>query len=244
MCALVVGEPIETYTFRFAPPETVHCTQTIATTTVHAIGDVPPIVTRSVSTTDIRMTRRANGYVMVARPVSSTATRNGEPFRDPTMVLDGLVFTTYITADGQIDSLTGYDALAQRLGVREEVLVQREITEWNGRIGEFVGATLAPGDSVRSAMAYPLPRGDTLVYDTWTIVRPAEPCSTAECLRIDTRYDATSQDGTRIAGHATRLIDPNTMLIYMEDAERTITMRIGPMSGTLTEERRYTFIYR
>lgn len=62
------------------------------------------------------------------------------------------------------------------------------------------------------------------------------------------RQPAASEPGARVSGTGSRLIDPQTMLIYDETLERTIRMNIdlpgqGEVPTTLTETRQYAFEY-
>jgi hypothetical protein len=159
-----------------------------------------------------------------------------------------------------------------------EALKQKAIVEWNGRIGDYLGKTISLGDSWESVAPITLPNGINLSYKIKTYFKTMEPCGNIKCLRIEQNYESdvkgiaektnevinsltkkveqnslqeelpVIKDQASIQGTVTRLIDPNTMLIYQEELERTMFMEMeiagtGRVPTKIVEKRIYDFEY-
>ncbi len=157
----------------------------------------------------------------------------------------------------------------------EAAMQARETAEWNGRIGFFVGLSPHIGQVISGDTPYTLPNGETIHYTVRTSFPRMEPCRGGSCVRIEIRYDSDtaaldklvpgdakdaaaagaaqsvipSFTGGSISGGASRLVDPQTMLIYEEHSQRTITMNVTLPGGATVpamqrETRQHSFTYR
>lgn len=157
--------------------------------------------------------------------------------------------------------------------INERVLVQRETAEWNARYAEFAGGKFRIGEVIDADAPQTLPTGETLRYTVRTSFPRWESCPAGRCVRIEQIYESdatalaqtaarltgqlmagTSQPApaapaaAQISGSLTRLIDPQTMLIYTEQVRRTLTMRVqlpdrGLVPMVQEESRTYTYTY-
>lgn len=153
--------------------------------------------------------------------------------------------------------------------LREETLKSKDITEWNDKIAHFAGSEVSIGESFQQAVPFALPNGMIVVCQMHTTIARLEACPPGKCVRIEIRYNSDAAESTslvansqttflpessfvsdtHILGSASRLIDPNTMLIYSEKMSRTIKMNteipgMGPIPTTVNESRSYTFEYQ
>jgi len=157
-----------------------------------------------------------------------------------------------------------------------EAMKAKDIAEWNGRISEFVGAEVKVGDSFVANTPYQLPNGSAISYVVRTRIAAIVPCGKKKCVRIEQTYDTQADNLAKLSGEVvsnisqtitpelqksnadnntatiqgtiTRVIDPKTMLIYEESANRTIVMRMdisgkGLVPVKTKESRKYEFIY-
>lgn len=157
--------------------------------------------------------------------------------------------------------------------INERVLVQREKAEWNARYAEFAGGKFRIGEVIDTEAPQALPTGETLRYAVRTSFPRWESCPAGHCVRVEQIYEsdasALAQLATRVTGQImaeaaqpapaatasarlsgslSRLIDPQTMLIYSEQVRRTLTMRVplpdqGLVPMVQEEVRTYTYSY-
>jgi len=157
----------------------------------------------------------------------------------------------------------------------EDALVAQATEEWNGRIGEFAGQTVMIGGRLTGKRPFKLPNGEEMEYEVSVSFPKREACGERSCVRVETFYDSDAakfaefsnkvvakaageagdsptpgvqSTAARLYGTSSRLIDPQTMLIYAETQERTIALSVNiPGQGTvpmkMTESREYTFDY-
>jgi hypothetical protein len=155
-----------------------------------------------------------------------------------------------------------------------KAMVEREKAEWNARIGSFVGMKAKAGDVWIGTDRFALPTGGEIVYYTATRIAERTERDGHNCVRILMAYDSDAaalegfagKVGAKIAeeagmtegkltvsdmklsGTADRLIDPDTMLIYSEVDERTISGSMdvpgqGKVATKTVEKREYRFDY-
>lgn len=147
--------------------------------------------------------------------------------------------------------------------VNEEVLVGQQRAEWNARYADYTGGKFTIGDVIDAEVPQPLPNGETITYTVRTSFPRWEPCPAGRCVRLEQVFESDAEALTkmatgvanrviaaasaaapplssgpksRVTGSLSRLIDPNTMLIYAERLERTITMQIVSSPGKKPEE--------
>jgi len=137
--------------------------------------------------------------------------------------------------------------------LNSEMLTARETTEWNGRIGDFIGATVALGETWSAEAPFQLPSGKEIPFHTKISFNQPIDCGSCHCMEVLTTYtsegsalaDLVSETLSNIdksaggsgsaaveftegiEGSSRRVIDPSTMRIYSERIERTMTMLVG-----------------
>lgn len=156
-------------------------------------------------------------------------------------------------------------------------LKQREFSEWGRRIGDFLNKEFSIGDVWEDEKPFILPNGVEMTYKVKTQFKEMVQHKDIKCVLIEQTYDSTGkgmsdlvsdvaesvikEDGnkkgvslegskvtTSIKGKVTRIIDPSTMNIYKEEAERTINMEMdipgaGKIPVKMIETRSYEYEY-
>ncbi|MBN2419941.1 MAG: hypothetical protein JXL81_11185 [Deltaproteobacteria bacterium] len=159
-----------------------------------------------------------------------------------------------------------------------DAIKQREEAEWNGRIGDYLNKEFSIGDVWEFETPYILPNGVKLTYRVKTRFKELVMHKNIKCVLIEQAYDSTgegisdlindvaqsvttaeednkkdmslneSRITSLIKGKVTRLVDPATMNIYKEDAERIIHMEMdmpeaGQIPVKIIETRSYEYEY-
>ncbi len=272
-------------TFRFAPPPGTRFIETLTTNTEKRFAGLGQQADHRVTRAAIAMRREGDGYALAETTLSVVFERDGKRVPDPIgELMVKLPFTYHFTRAGRITRIDGFAAVAARLKAQlpaevaerlaphlsEAALVAKETAEWNGRVGDFVGKSVAIGDSVRTQVPYTLPDGQAIQYAMVTRFAALVPGRAGRCVRIETRYDADAQaldrtlsglsagvakasgqdsigmgvSGSAISGSATRVLDPATMLIERETSVRTIRMTADvPGQGPVQVESREERVY-
>jgi hypothetical protein len=264
-----ISKELDTIYFSFAPGENISFTQKLTTIKEKDMGDKGKQLDESVSTTKITIIKTKSGWDVLAEPRSISMKRNGEEINNPIVsFLSSAVITYKLDSDGNILDVDGYEPFIEGISkqVTPEVFKQlkpilnieamksKEIAEWNGRIGDYVGAEAQIGDSFVADVPYQIPNGATINYSVQTKIAALVPCGDNKCVRIEQVYDSqadnlakmtgevvsnvteaavpeiikpSSESNTAIIkGNVTRVIDPKTMLVYEEESKRTIAMEI------------------
>jgi hypothetical protein len=254
-------------TFRLGPASGTSFTQVLFTQRDRSMKGVGKEEARAIGRTRYSVQKTDDGWTYTGRLLSSETTRDGKPFDDPYgLVLTDVSVNLDVADDGTVRRVRGYDGLTDRVRVLlsaeiaaklepfigPKALTERAITDWRGRIGDFVGLTVSIGDTRTERLSYEIPGGVELEYVVETTFAGWRACPAGQCLRIETRYDSAepTADGdvgpSRIAGSSTRLLDPSTMLIYSEEEERTVwaTLQIEGLGPTpLIEVATMTYSY-
>ncbi len=259
-------------TFRFAPPEGTHYVLDLKTTTIKELAGVGRQSSEMESRTDFTIGRTEAGYDVTARPLSVKLTRDGRVVSDPVLdALQEVVTVLRLDPSGQLLSVEGYDGLLDQLGDRfpqaviealtpalnSDALVSQEKAEWEGRIGAFLGRTVAIGEVLHGTTTVPVSGGRELECKVETRIAGRVPCGEASCVRIASAYrdstpdseDAEETDPVKVVGASERLIDPATMLIFSESLERTTEASrevhgLGRVQATTVERREYRYDYQ
>jgi hypothetical protein len=278
--------------FTFNPKNGTTFIQTLTTTREKDLGLFGTQVDESVSTTKITVKKTEGGWEIIAQPLTAVMKRNGQVVEHPIFkLLSKLVITYQLDQQGVLKEIIGYDevltnALFPPQVVKKvapllnaDALKQKAISEWNGRIGDYLGKTISLGDSWEAVAPITLPNGTNLNYKITTHFKTLEPCGNIKCLRIEQNYESDvkgiaektnevikslaegvepnslqeglpvmKDQGSSIQGTVIRLIDPNTMLIYQEELERTMFLEMelagtGPIPTKMIEKRIYHFEY-
>lgn len=263
------SEENETIKFSFAPGDKTSFIQKLSTSKEKDMGTKGTQLDEFIGTTRITISRTGAGWDVLAEPKGIHVTRNGKVVDNPIVnLLSSAVITYKLDPDGNIVDVEGYEAFIEGISkqlpaqvfkqlapvINVEAMKAKEIAEWNGRFGNYLGAEVAIGDSFVAKAPFQLPNGSTAEYNVKTIISAIEPCAETNCVRIDQIYDAEADDmaktsgevlnnlvkeivpggpksrsennSARISGNVQRLIDPKTMLIYREEVRRVIDMTI------------------
>jgi hypothetical protein len=230
---------------------------------------------------------------MIAQPMTAEMKRDGEIVNNPVVELLADITIIYkLDSQGAINEIVGYEKLPSMISAQvppqianqlsqllnPDTLKQKEVSEWNGRIGDFLGKTVSINETWEHDIPYTLPNGVNLNYSIRTLFASEEKCGKAQCLRIEQVYDSEAEGiaevvtgivesvaeaakpgssdnmpkieegDSSIKGEAVRLIDPATMLIYHEESQRTMEMKmempgVGQVPTKMIEKRVYEFDY-
>lgn len=215
------------------------------------------------------------GWIFSFLPESVVLKQDGKVTQNPFMEsLQKLPFEYVVNRQGELVKVNGFDkALALLSSVpvayqehmkallNEEVLIEKEKIEWQGRVGDFVGKSFSFKDSWKQALPITLPNGISLHYDLETSFAPSK--KQRGYVEITQSYEGqsgnisdkigdlggvTAQGPTYFSGRGVRVMDPKTMKLLSEDYKRTITMSmevpgLGARDVKMIETRTYTFSY-
>lgn len=271
--------------FRFAPPDGLECDQYYKSRVIKDLGVAAPRrADATESVTHLKFEKVAQGYRVTATTQSGQMTRDGNAVDDPiTKVLIGREIVMDIGSDGVLLEVHGYDEFLKDLmatlppdaqkalagTLNAEVLRNREIAEWNGRIAAFVGKTVNEGDVWESEDEFTLPTGPvrftSLTEFSRIDVRAGRPMVTinfayaadgdAARKMMETVRQGLSGLGAEVPsilseptihGGGERIIDASTMTIEREKLNRVISAPFDMPDGsravmTRTEDKEYVF---
>lgn len=267
--SISMSKEYETIKFSFSPGENISFLQRLTIIKEKDMGDKGRQLDESLSTVKITITKTESGWDVLAEPKSISMKRDGEEVNNPIVnLLSSAVITYKLDSDGNIIDVDGYEPFIEGISkqVTPEVFEQlapilnieamksKEIAEWNGRIGDYVGAEVQIGDSIVADVPYQIPNGTTINYSIQTNIAALVPCGENKCVRIEQRYDSEADNLAKMAGEVmsnvsdaiapekqksssdsntaiirgdvVRVLDPETMLVYEEESIRTIAMEI------------------
>ena len=254
-------------TFNFNPPDGLvyYQTQITRKTTIMGASEKRTDITESKSKIEVKKT--STGYLITVTPSSAKMTRNGVEVNNPILLLlQNLSIVYEVDEQGQLVSIKGFEKLREMMKasfppqvveqlsslLNEEALVNKETSEWNGRIGDFAGAQISVGDVFTGVSEFPLPGDESVTYYTVTKFEEIVPCGNRNCIKISFYYNSNPEtleeyvgdaiediarsagkaDGNfslskvEITGEGERLMDPATMLIYSELIKRNVRMEM------------------
>lgn len=266
----------ETIKFVFSPGEKISFIQKLSVKKEKDMGDEGKQLDESISTTKITITRTKDGWDVLAKPIDVSMTRNGKEVNDPiaTLLLSAVI-TYKLDTFGNILDVEGYERFIDRISkqlppdifqqlapvLNIDAIKTKEIAEWNGRIGDYIGAEVKIGDRFSAEVPFQLPNGSTINYNVNTSIAAMEPCAKSQCVRIEQVYDSQTDELAKlsgnvlsnvtkaiapeiekgkpesntstISGNVKRTIDPKTMLLYGEELTRVISMKMDvPGTGS------------
>lgn len=269
--------------FKFDPPDGINYTQIIKTTKISRVGAMEKRTDESTVEARVTIKRAESGYEIKSVPVSFEMTRNGEPVNDPiTNLIGNIEITCLLDSSGYMVDVRGIDKMMEDLMsiippeqqemisrmVNEEMLVNKEIVEWQGRIGDFIGLSAEVGDILVVEDEMQLPNGIAMPYTSKTKFAKIADYAGKKCVGIEFAYDTDASklsdfaanslyeiidrllshegelDSTEpsITGWGERLIDPETMLVYSETSGRVVEIAMDiPGMGkvrNITDEKR------
>lgn len=253
--------------FSFAPVDGISFKQKLYISRIKDLGPAGVQMDESESATRTEIKKTQTGWDVTVKTISMVMMRDGQKVDSPIVDLLSQVTVVYkLDSKGDIMDVTGYEKIAELINselpasmaaqlsalMNSEALKQKDVTEWNGRIGDFVGKAVSIGDVWSGLVPINLPNGKSLDYTVKTKFAAMEPCGTNQCLRIEQAYDSADEavvlvandvlekafesknqgvnpeelrpevGGASVKGRVVRLIDPTTMLIYRERVERIV----------------------
>lgn len=165
-----------TVTFDFNPPDSLRYTGTVVADRVVDRGDTV-VVDSTFMTSSHLLVKEGDFYLLHSVTESLKLTRNGHPFEDPlTDLYTGVTFTHRLDSTGTSLELTGFQTILDnaqatlpeetareiRSRMSPDLQSQREVAEWNGRVGRFYGKTMAVGDVIYDSTIISLSQGATV----------------------------------------------------------------------------------
>lgn len=268
---VVFSENTEGIVFTFAPKDGATYTEKLITTTEKQLGPAGTQLDESVITTRIKVKRTEDGWDMISQPVEAVMKRNGQRIDDPiAKILAELTVTYKLDCDGNLLDIEGLEKVTKAVSAKfppqiveqlsailnPDLLKQREASEWNGRIGDYLGKKVTLGEVWEYDVPFTLPNGTNLNYKIKTHFTGMVSCGDSSCIKIEQSYDSNPEgigeyayetvsnvaesvkegakevvpkindDNSSINGKIIRIIDPKTMLIYKEELERTMCMEM------------------
>jgi len=270
----------QSVTFRFGPPDGYKELQTTDSTIELYVDGQKRITDTNTSKTEIAYLKTDNGYKIINKLVGVDAKRNGNKVTSPVNdVLIGREVSFDLNSQGKIVEIEGYDTLLKEINkvvdpkmqamfskiLEPELLKKKTITEWDGRIGDFIGKNVKEGEKWVSTSEYKL-KNETLKYLITTVFTKVS----AESVRIDFSYTTDKNNVAKIikelnndmvkninisdfdsnssslTGSGYRILDPSTMLVKNEQISRSISAKVKTQDGVehntkRTETRDYKF---
>ena len=203
--------------FRFHPPDSITYLQNLKTTSHTDMGTLGKSDKQVETSTRVTITRKADGYKVLAVPLSANVTRDGKVVDDPIVsLLQNFAVEYNLDTAGQVISIGGYenveDILKQTLPAElvgslsavlsAEALSAKSIAEWNGRIGSYVGRKAVLGDAWTSVDSFSLPGGKNLKFYSVIKFPEQSKCGEKKCLKVDFRYNSDATSLFEFAGKA------------------------------------------
>jgi hypothetical protein len=293
LCLLIPGcSPDKEFKFTFNRNDGETYIQKLSISRERKTGSNDIQMDDTLSETRVTCKKIEDGWDIVSQPISRIIMKNGKEVKNPLLnLLSGFKITYRLDADGDIEDVLGYEKVEEAVkshypekvvegmspALDIDALKRREISEWNGRIGNYLNKEFSIGDVWEFETSYVLPNGVKLTYRVKTRFKELVQHKNKKCILIEQTYDSTGRGvgdlvndvaepasigedsrnsvslkagkaGSSIKGKVTRLIDPSTMNIYMEKAERTIIMEmdmpgVGKIPVKITETRSYDYVY-
>ena len=286
-CLLVFTAAAQEIRFRFDPPEDfpayISTFKSKQTTDMGALGKR---TVASEGRAQITVDKNTDGYSVTFAPLSFTMTENGQPVENPILAFVQNITVTYeLDVDGELVEISGLEGLFEEFiaslpaelppniaeMVNEEAFRNKTVQEWQGRIGQFVGADVEIGELWASVDEMPLPTGESMAFYSLTKFAEQVKFDDADCVRIQFSYntdadelkefmgelwenladmvgseDLPSVSDAKIVGEGERIIDPTTMLIYLETGRRTWKTTVdipgrGAVEMVRIDEREYGY---
>ena len=228
--------PNQQFTFQFNPPDGISYKAILKKTIIEDKGKAGGHVQVVTSKTRVNIHRTPSGFTLESVPVFTKVVRDGLEVHDVIVsLLQDFIISYDLDSMGRILAVHGHENLMGSMQARfspeagenlsavfnEQVFTEREVLEWNNRIGVLIGRSVAIGESWEGTEEYNLPTGGNAVLHTKTDVIGQTQCEKRNCLKLRITYNSKGSADIEVSGHGIRFIDPATMLIYSEFVERT-----------------------
>lgn len=269
--AIALAVPMEVeaekQVFQFRPAANTTYIQTLVTTRIKDMGQYGKVTEVVESKTKVVITPTEDGYSILATPISILIHQNGEEIENPlTPLLLDLPLTYEVDQEGQLYDIRGLETLYEKMKglfpddviemlepvMNKDALFNKEVADWMGRIGLFVGQEYEPGDIWTFRDIYNISPDTDITYYTAIKFGEEKKINNLDCVQIQFQYntdpeklgqfieavytnvaDAFGEEAldlqitdVTMAGQGERWMNPATMLVYREVDERTITMRL------------------
>jgi len=248
------------FTFQFNPPDGVLYKVKHKKTVVQDLGKLGGHVEVVTSKTKNSIRRSSFGFIVEAAPIWTNVVRDGLEVTDTLVsLLENFIISYDLDARGQVVAVHGYKDLMKKMAEKyspaelqnlaavfnEQTFIEREMIEWNNRVGPLLGRAVTIGENWEGTEEYNLPVGGKIILQTKTDVLALTQCGKSKCLKLRTSYHFKDDGEKEVSGQGIRFIDPNTMLIYSEAITRTTKIYDpgpGPrkISKTINEKKEYT----
>ncbi len=267
---LTVSSFAQAITFSFSPKDGTEFLQNLTITKDKLLDSQVFQKDETKSKAKIRYLKTDYGWEVTATPIETVMIRNGKKVDNPILQIMSTLSIVYkIDKNGQLMDVQGYaplmeiinsqfpEEIAKKLEpvLNAEVLKQKDIAEWEGRYGGFVGKQIQIGDMWEFESPFTLPNNSVINYRGQINFKELQPCGNKKCVLIKQIYSSsdsslssfsndiaksilgtenketpvesrTEDFSSSMEGQVTRLIDPTTMLIFNEELERLINIEI------------------
>ncbi|MBE7557447.1 hypothetical protein HS125_00275 [bacterium] len=268
MCLCLAARGEDEVFFRWNPPDGLVRQERLISHRRAERPDAGGHVDRKETLTEVAYHSQPTGYVYAATQVAYQAARDGTPTFDLRLALFNQVPLQYhLDMVGRLREIDGLAALVVRarsmqpddprvpLVVREENYRRERREAWDQRYGRMVGKRGKLGDSWRVSDEYLLPGDRRLVFHITTKLVEKLRCADHDCVRLEFFYHSTPEPRSatweipfipptqvkesEITGWGERILDPSTMLIYLEREVFVIRFKPGELGPqpVVVEER-------
>ncbi len=201
-----LAKEVKEIRFSFSPKDGTTYIQKLITLREKQIGSAGTQTEESVSTTKISIKKTKEGWDVIAKPESAIMKKNGQIINNPIVnLLTKITLIFKLDQQGAIKDVVGFETLTKMINsqfpppvvkkletlLNSEILKQKEIAEWNGRVGDYLGKTISIDDIWENEIPYTLPNGVNLVYKVKTHFKSLKPCGKTNCVLIEQVYDST-----------------------------------------------------
>ncbi len=214
-CALVFTAAAQEVRFRFDPPDDfpayISTFKSKQTTDMGALGKQ---TRASEGRAKITVEKNPDGYSVTFAPLSFTMTVDGEPVENPILSFVQNITVTYeLDADGKLVEIRGFEGLFEEFMaslpaglppniaevVNEQAFRNKTVQEWQGRIGQFVGADVEIGELWATVDEMPLPTGESMAFYSLTKFAEQVKFDGADCVRIEFSYNTDADELKELA---------------------------------------------
>ncbi len=251
MCLLILTQPIAygkdnpKITFTFKPTNNLTFTQKFTSIREKHLGSTGHKKEETKTTSKITYKQTSTGWDVIIRPQESIHIRNGEVVKNLIQdLISNLNITYKLDAQGKILDIIGYDELSKVFKerfplqaaslfsnmVKVETLKEREISEWNRRIGNLIGKTVSIGETWNHDEPFKLPNDTVLTYQVKTLFAEMKPCGPQnqnQCIQIIQEY---TTDAAKVSGMLTDMMQKVTGATTPKDEKKNSEPDKNPSS--------------
>ena len=207
LCLLIAGCSSEKeYKFTFNRKDGETYIQKLSVSRERHMGSTDIQTDDTLSETRVTCRKTKDGWDIIAQPLNRIIMRNGKEVKNPLLALLSKFKITYkIDKDGELKDVAGYEKMEETIKSKYpakvvqglsaaldiDALKQKEFSEWNGRIGNFINKEFSIGDVWEDDVPYRLPNGAKLNYKVKTNFKKQVEYNGVKCVLIEQTYDST-----------------------------------------------------